>query len=969
MAMDDVDVTVPFITANALESYSPGMQELLSKKYGSYVRWQKRLKYLAKYPSAEMPVALPPRVETEIAAATATPAENGSVTASDEADTMKAGVLPGDVTPPTVVGNGAPPQQAPVFSPADVPPPKPGVPRAILTCRPNSHPFPERVLSLDQPAKVGRSVARCRQAPNNAIFDCKVLSRNHALLWYENGKFYLQDTKSSNGTFVNNQRLSKGSEESPAQEVCSGDIVQFGVDVVENSRKVTHGCIVATLRLFLPDGKEAKASPSTALIPAGAGTSITTQELYQLSQCIQEALHREQIIQNKIATLQRVVTSTQEASENNWKAMIEEDRLLNRIETLEAQLQTCAKSATDDKLREEIARLQKERERYEDTAKESLKKALQEKLEALRRVQELEYTASNTEDECARLREVYEAAQKEIGALATRTDKHQKEIAQLQTQLKEAEELNQAMTEEKTALENQIQELQKAEQVLAAKIESLRADNDFAKEQLSAMKARFDQVKKAQYIEDGLETLNSKENMPNHDDSKESGGEVFFEKSLADESMKESPTQPEKESELSGSKELEISLSSTLETAIIEKEITQRVLSNELQAKVCELEEQLEQLHSLEDKGRDENQRNVEELQAEIAQLRELLTESREKINAAQLELAAMKEAQQAAKTRQAGTEEQPSAEPSEEMSALMAQLTAARKQVQDQVCQIARLQGELSQSEQSLCELREQFNVQRQQLAEHERHRRLGQEELSSLENLLEEERKARSRTEAASEAVKKQLHEAQNSAKQHQNEAEHLRKKVRTLTEEMRNRANTERSLTPNHTQEPLQEECEALRARLRAAEEETTIQRDENAKLLAECERLRTSCNVLGMQSSVPSVPGDRGDRGDRVDQGDWPEQLEKLQQEAQSTRHQLQESAEELALLKEKYSVCALEKAQLQQELKAVSDERQLLLYQSKATSACSIIPLCILVLAVLLGFYPTLSYFTATAETP
>ena len=50
-------------------------------------------------------------------------------------------------------------------------------------------------------------------------------------------QFYLQDTKSSNGTFVNNQRLSKGSEESAPREVCSGDIVQFGVDVMENSRK------------------------------------------------------------------------------------------------------------------------------------------------------------------------------------------------------------------------------------------------------------------------------------------------------------------------------------------------------------------------------------------------------------------------------------------------------------------------------------------------------------------------------------------------------------------------------------------------------------------------------------------------------------------------------------------------------------------------------------------------------------
>lgn len=48
----------------------------------------------------------------------------------------------------------------------------------------------DRTLPLDQPIKIGRSVARARPSPNNAIFDCKVLSRNHALLWYEteNGK-------------------------------------------------------------------------------------------------------------------------------------------------------------------------------------------------------------------------------------------------------------------------------------------------------------------------------------------------------------------------------------------------------------------------------------------------------------------------------------------------------------------------------------------------------------------------------------------------------------------------------------------------------------------------------------------------------------------------------------------------------------------------------------------------------------
>lgn len=64
--------------------------------------------------------------------------------------------------------------------------------KAILTCRPNSHPFQERTLILDQPVKVGRSVARAKPTGTNAIFDCKVLSRHHALLWYEEGKFFLQ---------------------------------------------------------------------------------------------------------------------------------------------------------------------------------------------------------------------------------------------------------------------------------------------------------------------------------------------------------------------------------------------------------------------------------------------------------------------------------------------------------------------------------------------------------------------------------------------------------------------------------------------------------------------------------------------------------------------------------------------------------------------------------------------------------
>ena len=59
---------------------------------------------------------------------------------------------------------------------------------ALVAPRPNSHPFQERQLSLKDPIKIGRAVAKAKSTQSNGIFDCKVLSRNHAVMWYENGK-------------------------------------------------------------------------------------------------------------------------------------------------------------------------------------------------------------------------------------------------------------------------------------------------------------------------------------------------------------------------------------------------------------------------------------------------------------------------------------------------------------------------------------------------------------------------------------------------------------------------------------------------------------------------------------------------------------------------------------------------------------------------------------------------------------
>nr|XP_033796978.1 sarcolemmal membrane-associated protein-like isoform X2 [Geotrypetes seraphini] len=376
---------------------------------------------------------------------------------------------------------------------------------AIFTCRPNSHPFQERHVYLDEPIKIGRSVARCRPAQNNTTFDCKVLSRNHALVWFDHKtcKFYLQDTKSSNGTFINSQRLSRGSEESPPCEILSGDVIQFGVDVTENTRKVTHGCIVSTVKLFLPEGLEARRQTDVIQAPlpspvdkvAANTPTMYSQELFQLSQYLQEALHREQMLEQKLATLQRLLACTQEASNTSWQALIAEDRLLSRLEVMGNQLQACSKNQTEDGIRKELVALQEDKHNYETTAKDSLRRVLQEKIEVVRKLSEVERSLSNTEDECTHLKEMNERTQEELRELANKYNGAVNEMKDLSDKLKTAEgkqeEIQQKGQAEKKELQHKIDEMEEKEQELQAKIEALQADNDFTNERLTALQGKL----------------------------------------------------------------------------------------------------------------------------------------------------------------------------------------------------------------------------------------------------------------------------------------------------------------------------------------------------------------------------------------------------------------------------------------------------------------------------------------------
>lgn len=83
--------------------------------------------------------------------------------------------------------------------------------------------------------------------PSNGFFDSKVLSRQHAEIFAErNGKVYIRDVKSSNGTFVNGTRLSQENRESEPHELSTGDHLELGIDIVsEDQKTVVHHKVAA----------------------------------------------------------------------------------------------------------------------------------------------------------------------------------------------------------------------------------------------------------------------------------------------------------------------------------------------------------------------------------------------------------------------------------------------------------------------------------------------------------------------------------------------------------------------------------------------------------------------------------------------------------------------------------------------------------------------------------------------------
>jgi hypothetical protein len=119
-------------------------------------------------------------------------------------------------------------------------------PPAILALTPMNGTFEKKQINVPffpDVLRIGRQTnAKTVPTPLNGYFDSKVLSRQHAEIWADKaGKIWIRDVKSSNGTFVNGQRLSPENRESEAHELRENDTLELGIDIVsEDQNTIVH---------------------------------------------------------------------------------------------------------------------------------------------------------------------------------------------------------------------------------------------------------------------------------------------------------------------------------------------------------------------------------------------------------------------------------------------------------------------------------------------------------------------------------------------------------------------------------------------------------------------------------------------------------------------------------------------------------------------------------------------------------
>lgn len=134
------------------------------------------------------------------------------------------------------------------------------LPTPILCLAPVNGTFDRKQITVPyapEVLRIGRQTnPKTLPTSSNGYFDSKVLSRQHAEVWATpDGRIWIKDIKSSNGTFVNGQRLSLENQESDPHELRDHDTLELGIDIVSDDQKsILHHKVSARVEYAGPSG-------------------------------------------------------------------------------------------------------------------------------------------------------------------------------------------------------------------------------------------------------------------------------------------------------------------------------------------------------------------------------------------------------------------------------------------------------------------------------------------------------------------------------------------------------------------------------------------------------------------------------------------------------------------------------------------------------------------------------------------
>uniref|UniRef100_A0A2I3MSZ6 TRAF3 interacting protein 3 n=1 Tax=Papio anubis TaxID=9555 RepID=A0A2I3MSZ6_PAPAN len=177
------------------------------------------------------------------------------------------------------------------------------------------------------------------------------------------------------------------------------------------------------------------------------GVAVLDKEIIQLSDYLKEALQRELVLKQKMVILQDLLSTLIQASDSSWKKY------------------------SPWGMKKVLLEMEDQKNSYEQKAKESLQKVLEEKMNAEQQLQSTQRSLALAEQKCEEWRSQYEALKEDWRTLGSQHRELESQLNVLQSKLQGADSRDLQMNQALRFLENEHQELQ-------AKIECLQGDRD-----------------------------------------------------------------------------------------------------------------------------------------------------------------------------------------------------------------------------------------------------------------------------------------------------------------------------------------------------------------------------------------------------------------------------------------------------------------------------------------------------------